>query len=85
VIRTRLRSAVNFPPTAPAQVEFNASQRFRYLTTQSSLRGINVTMQGRTAVISGLVNSERDRRMSELLMRLEPGVSSVDNQIVVAP
>ncbi len=36
-------------------------------------------------VLRGTVASESDRRMAELLMRLEPGVRSIDNQIVVAP
>ena len=38
------------------------------------------TTQGR---FSGTVTSEKDRRMSELLMRLEPGVSAIENRVVV--
>jgi hypothetical protein len=82
-IRTRLRSAVNVPATPPLQVQQIATRRFRSLASRPQLRGIQVTMQGRTAVISGRVRSDRDRRMSELLMRLEPGVGRVDNQVVV--
>lgn len=82
-IRTRLRSAVSGPALPPAQVQQVASQRFQSLASQPQLQGIAVRMQGRTAVISGEVRSDRDRRMSELLMRLEPGVSRVENQIVV--
>jgi hypothetical protein len=69
----------------PALVQQSASMRFRSLPNRPQLRGINVAMQGRTAVISGVVGSEGDRRMSELLMRLEPGVSRVDNQVLVIP
>ncbi|MFG0254345.1 MAG: BON domain-containing protein [Rhodopirellula sp. JB053] len=47
--------------------------------------GVNVQLQNGTAVLQGNVASEKDRRMSELLMRLEPGVSSVQNRISVAP
>jgi hypothetical protein len=86
IIRTRLRSAVAVAPTPPAQIQQTARSRFRTLPSrQAQLRGINVTMQGRTAVLSGTVNNARDRRMGEMLIRLEPGVSRVDNQIVVAP
>lgn len=46
--------------------------------------GVHVQMQGRTAILRGTVSSAADRRMSELLIRLEPGVSQVDNQINVA-
>ena len=85
-IRTRLRSAVKVPPMAPTQIQRAATQRFRTLPSNSRMRGVNVSMQqGGTAVISGVVSSPRDRRMSELLMRLEPGVRSVENRVIVQP
>jgi hypothetical protein len=84
-IRTRLRSAINAPPIPAAQVQMNAMGRFRSLATRPALNGISVNMRDRTAVISGVVSSDRDRRMSELLIRLEPGVARVDNQVVVSP
>lgn len=46
--------------------------------------GVHVQMQGRTAILQGTVSSASDRRMSELLIRLEPGVSQVENRINVA-
>jgi hypothetical protein len=82
-IRTRLRSAISGPRTSPAAIQQAANQRFRVLPSQPQLRGVNVTMQGDTAVIRGQVNSQRDRRMSQMLMMLEPGVRRVDNQITV--
>lgn len=84
-IRTRLRSAINVPLTPPQVVQQVASRRLQTLPYQARMPGVNVTMQGKTAVISGVVSSERERRMSELLMRLEPGVRSVDNRVVVVP
>ena len=84
-IRTRLRSAIEVASMPSSQVQMNATQRFRSLANYPSLNGINVGMRDRTAVITGVVSSPRDRRMSELLIRLEPGVSSVDNQVVVSP
>ena len=84
-IRTRLRSAINVPPMSVPQVQANATRRFRSVTSRPSLSGINVTMQDRTAIISGVVASPSDRRMSELLIRLEPGVSRVENQVIVSP
>jgi hypothetical protein len=84
-VRTRLRSAIDIQATPPATVQQVLNQRLRTLPTQPQLRGVNVTMQGRTAIIRGEVGSQRDRRMTELLMRLEPGVRSVDNQVTVLP
>lgn len=42
-------------------------------------------MVGRTAVLSGVASTQQDRRMSELLMRLEPGVYAIQNNVVVRP
>ncbi|KLU05178.1 putative signal peptide protein [Rhodopirellula islandica] len=99
-IRTRLRSAVEVAPLESSRVQQSASSRLRgtsNLTTvngnlpgrmnsqSSRYDGVNVQIQDRTATLSGMVRNESDRRMTELLMRLEPGVSRIDNQISVQP
>ena len=84
VIRTRLRSAVAVAPLAPDFVQQVATDRFRQLAGKASLHAIKVKMDGRTAILSGVVASERDRRMSQLLVQLEPGVRKVENRIVVS-
>ncbi|WDQ16513.1 BON domain-containing protein [Rhodopirellula sp. P2] len=99
-IRTRLRSAVEVAPLQSGRVQQSASSRLRgtsNLTTingnlpgrmnsqSSRYDGVNVQIQDRTVTLSGMVRNESDRRMTELLMRLEPGVSRIDNQISVQP
>jgi hypothetical protein len=84
IIRTRLRSAIQIQPRAPSQVGQTAMGRFQSLPRRPQLRGVSVRMQGRTAVLQGRVANESDRRMSELLMRLEPGISRVENRVVIA-
>ena len=83
-IRTHLRSAIEIAPRSPQMVQRSATERFTQLAGKPSLRGIRVRMQGRTAVLTGSVASERDRRMSQLLVQLEPGVRQVENRIVIA-
>lgn len=85
VIRTRLRSAVQVEPRAPYHVQQVATGRFQSLPRRPQLRNVNISMQGRTAVLQGQVSSESDRRMSQLLMQLEPGVSRVENRVIVSP
>ena len=85
IIRTRIRSAIQIDPIPPARVQQTATTRLQKLPLQRKLAGVNVQMIGRTAVVSGTVGSESDRRMTELLLRLEPGVSKVDNRVVVSP
>ena len=82
-IRTRLRSAVEVAPRSPRMVQQAATERFLQLAGKPALRGIQVTMDGRTAILTGAVASERDRRMSQLLVQLEPGVRNVENRIVI--
>ena len=84
VIRTRLRSAVTTAPVPPATVARTAGLRLQTIPGRPQFRGLNVQMQGRTAVLSGTVASQKDRRMSEMLLRLEPGVSRVVNEVIVA-
>lgn len=61
-----------------------ATERFSQLAGKPALRGIRVRMEGRSAILTGVVASERDRRMSQLLVQLEPGVRTVENRIQVA-
>jgi hypothetical protein len=83
-IRTRLRSAVIVAPHSPQLVERRAGQRIQAFAPPGLEGGLNVTMEGRRAVVTGVVADERQRRMSEMLLRLEPGVSEIDNRIEVA-
>lgn len=83
-IRTHLRSAIEIAPRSPLMVQQAATERFTQLAGKPSLRGIRVKMEGRTAVLTGTVASERERRMSQLLVQLEPGVRKVENRIVIA-
>lgn len=70
---------------ASGQVEQVANQRIVQIPQRHGLGSVNVSMQGRVATITGTVTTEKQRRMSELLMRLEPGVSSVQNNVIVTP
>lgn len=85
VIRTRLRSAVDVRYPSQTQIQQQANRQLRSLPYRSGINGVNVVVDGNTAVISGVVASQKQRRMSELLMRLEPGIRQVDNQVTVTP
>ncbi|TWT49353.1 BON domain protein [Rubripirellula amarantea] len=85
-IRTRLRSAIEVSPTTSVQSQRQVSQHLYQVPARAGMQNVNVVIEGQTAIVTGTVSSERDRRMSELLMRLEPGVRHVDNRTrVVAP
>lgn len=47
--------------------------------------GTRVSLQADgTAVLSGVVSSERERKLAEVLLRLEPGVKKVDNRLAIS-
>lgn len=85
VIRVRLRSAIEVAPRSKAAVQQSASRTLSGAPMRSGVQGVSVALNDGTAVLTGIVRKEKDRRMSELLMRLEPGVRQVDNRVVVSP
>jgi hypothetical protein len=84
-LRTTLRSEVAVPARPVAVTQAVSQQRASRSFAQPRFRGVNVEMNNAAAVLRGTVASEADRRMAELVLRLEPGVSQIDNQLVVAP
>lgn len=83
-IRTRLTSGVNTLPPPPRAVGASVTNRLASLSGNRRFAGVNVQMEGRTAILIGQVATEEDRRMARLMVRLEPGVSEVDNRLQVA-
>lgn len=84
-VRTRLRSGVRAAPVPPQQVQARIQQQLVNTPAGGRFIGTQVRMDGRTAILSGQVRSEEDRRMAELLIRLEPGVSRIENNLEVGP
>jgi hypothetical protein len=50
-------------------------------TTVAGASGIQVVMEGRTAVLRGSVASQADDRMMQRMVSLEPGVSNVRSEL----
>lgn len=46
---------------------------------------IQVQIQGQTAVLNGVVASQYDRRVAEQVVRLEPAISDVRNNLTIRP
>ncbi len=85
MIRTRLRSAIKLPHTTRRDTQFNAERSLRLAPSQAGFSGVEVRLHETTAVLSGTVSNADSRRMSELLIRLEPGVRRVENRITIQP
>jgi hypothetical protein len=75
-----------YRPPNPVQLQANLQTVISRSELLSDARdNIRVAMAGRVAVLQGTVASPRERRLAEALVRLEPGVAGVDNQLVIPP
>lgn len=82
-IRIPLR--LGFQPQAIAAPRFNVnfSDRLAKMPSFQRVGAINVSLEGRTAILRGTVASESDRQLAASLARLEPEVLAVQNELVV--
>lgn len=84
-VRTRLAGPVDVPVEMRAASQFRTQQQVQVTAAQRFVRGYSASHQNGVATISGTVGTEKERRMAELLLKLEPGVRRVENQITVSP
>ncbi|MFN9719368.1 MAG: BON domain-containing protein [Planctomycetota bacterium] len=90
-VRTSLRMAFPFPAAAVAQqsgalAPSNSLELSRFELDRPELTGINVNMSGTGEVIlPGAVPSTEASRLAANLIRLQPGVRKVNNQLAVTP
>ncbi|MFM8475483.1 MAG: BON domain-containing protein, partial [Planctomycetaceae bacterium] len=88
-IRTALR--VNIPAvrlsngqTASFSAPANAATLERFVARRPEFSSLAVSLAADgTAVITGVAGSEEDRRLAGNLLRLQPGVKRVDNQVTL--
>lgn len=73
------------PATVSSQVVSQRfSERLENLPGVQLQSPVSVVMEGRTAVLRGVVTSENDRDLVGRLALLEPGISEVRNELTVA-
>ena len=88
-LRRRMNVRFDYARVAPPRVNTNLNRHFNRLTSvgvRGSLRfpgNVQITMQGRTAVLSGSTASQDDAAVAVALAKLEPGVSQVRNELTV--
>lgn len=81
---SRIRSRLNTEYRRVSQLKNTLGAKSSVAT--SGLRGssITATPNGESVTLSGTVRSERDRIIAEKMAKMEPGVRSVVNQLVVS-
>lgn len=86
--KTKVRAVlrIGFPiegrtSSATAQM---VTERFAKMPLPPSLDNVQITMQGRTAILRGQIETAEDGKLVENLLSLEPGIDGVKNELVVA-
>ncbi len=83
-MRPSVKVGFAVPPATAATANATSTaiqSRIARLPSTVSARGIQVVMEGRTAILRGNVASQADERMMQRLVSLEPGVSTVRSEL----
>jgi hypothetical protein len=79
----RLSLSPDFVPPSQWVTATVLSERLALSLARLGESGIEASIQGRTAILRGTVASARNRELAELMVRMEPGISQVQNRLVV--
>jgi hypothetical protein len=79
----RLRIDFEFARQAAGEVSDALAQRLQAVQFPAGSSRIEVSLAGGVATLRGEVASAQDRKLAELLVRFEPGIASVQNQLEV--
>ena len=83
-LRTRLRPAFDAPVIPPRATEFDFNNKLaRQPSAQSLIGRYRVTVQNKTATVTGVVNSVADADRLIRQLKLQPGIYGVVNQLQV--
>ncbi len=82
VIRAPLRLGFQYVGRSASQIANTTTIRFRTLPRFVS-SNVQVGISGKTAILRGNVSKASDKRVAEMVVMFEPGVSKVENNIVV--
>ena len=67
------------------QLEASLTRRLQSVLSDQPIRSLEVSLEGEMATLRGEVFSERERYLAALLTLFEPGISEVQNDLIVKP
>jgi hypothetical protein len=83
-IATTYTIGFDTPGVAPGTISTKLSAELNRSRSIGLGGGVNVQIEGKTAVLKGTVASDHDRDLAAKVAMLEPGVSQVKNELQVA-
>ncbi len=82
-IRFRITLGFSYPRIAGAKISAQFARRLTRIPQLTSARMVSVSMEDRTAVLVGEVETDHEKTLIEKLALMEPGVSEVRNEMTV--
>lgn len=82
-VRVQLRPAFETPLGTIARVNADVQSRVVATATDLGVTNPTITMEGRTLTLEGRVKTAHERALVEKLISLEPGVTEIDNRLMV--
>jgi len=82
-IRVTFRAAFDYPQPSSKQLSTSLTRRLAKTPAIQTQTPIRVELQGRTAILRGVVSAEHDRSLAAQMIQLEPGIEAVRNEIEV--
>jgi len=79
----RLRVGFAFKTRPRGEISAKLADRLESALSLAESSSIAVSVEGDVAILRGEVPSERGRRMAALLVRFEPGIADVRNELMV--
>ena len=70
-------------PTSMAELSARTTSRFKNLPAAKRFPNVKASYENGALVLRGSVATEKEKKMMERLMMLEPGVDSVKNELQV--
>lgn len=82
-IRASVRPEIEMSAKGAADLSARTTSRFSNLPAAQKFPNVNASYENGSVVLRGSVATEKDKKMMERLMKLEPGVDSVRNELLV--
>ena len=82
-LRFQLKTKMRVRGPSPSSIALRFQRRLTKLPRVSKYKSIIVALNGRTATLRGVVDSEADRDLIRRLALLETGISAVNNQLQI--
>lgn len=83
-VRVRLNMGYDSPVLTPSSANLTDLTRLNEIAIRGGLDNADVQIEGRTAIVRGVVDSPETARLIMRAVRMEPGVSEVRNEMVFA-